>query len=94
MIVKDFKYIIKRIIIGVGIALVLMLIKGNLLMQVHAQEVNAVPNDILIATGSGVTTYSPSTNTWNGQTVYALPTPIIILLIIYLKSFTIIIDTS
>lgn len=73
MIVKDFKYVIKRIIIGVGIALVLMLIKGNLLMQVHAQEVNAVPNDILIATGQGVSTYSPSTNTWNGQTVYALP---------------------
>ena len=71
--VKDTKYIIKRIIIGVGIALVLMLIKGSLIMNVEAQEVNAIPNDILIATGSGVTSYSPSTNTWNGQTVYALP---------------------
>lgn len=37
--VKDFKYIIKRIIIGVGIALALMFIRGTLLIGVHAKEV-------------------------------------------------------
>lgn len=39
--VKDFKYIIKRIIIGVGIALVLMALKGTLLIGVHAQEISS-----------------------------------------------------
>ena len=34
--VRDFKYVLKRIAIGVGIALVLGFIKGNLLMQTHA----------------------------------------------------------
>lgn len=36
--VKDTKYIIKRIIIGVGIALILMLIKGGLVMDVQAEQ--------------------------------------------------------
>lgn len=34
---KDIKYILKRVIIGVGIALILMLIKGNFLMVANAQ---------------------------------------------------------
>lgn len=37
--VKSFKYIIKRIIIGTGIAIALMLIKGNLLIGVNAQTI-------------------------------------------------------
>ena len=35
--VKDFKYIIKRIIIGVGIALLLSFFRGNLFIMAHAQ---------------------------------------------------------
>lgn len=46
--VKDAKYIIKRIIIGVGVALVLMLLKGGLIMNVHAMEVVARPDDIVL----------------------------------------------
>lgn len=34
---KDFKYIIKRIIIGVAIAIILMLIKGSLVLNVEAK---------------------------------------------------------
>ena len=34
--VKDFKYIIKRIIIGVGIALLLSFFRGNLFIMAHA----------------------------------------------------------
>ena len=44
--VKDFKYIIKKILIGVGIALSLMYLKGGLLANVHAlscDEVNYTP---------------------------------------------------
>ena len=36
-----FKYIIKRILIGTGIALALMFIKGNLLYQVHAKDISS-----------------------------------------------------
>lgn len=39
--VKDFKYIIKRILIGVGIALTLMFLKGNLLIGVSAKEMSS-----------------------------------------------------
>lgn len=39
-----FKYIIKRILIGTGIALALMFIKGNLLYQVHAKDISSVNN--------------------------------------------------
>lgn len=38
------KSILKRIIVGVAIALVLMLIKGNLLIQVHAEETTLRPS--------------------------------------------------
>ena len=37
--VKSIRYIFTRIIIGVGIAIALMIIKGNLLMQVNAQSI-------------------------------------------------------
>lgn len=40
MIVKDIRYIIKRIIIGIGIALALMFIKGNFLIVANAQVVS------------------------------------------------------
>lgn len=36
--IKDSKYIIKRVIIGVCIALIIMLIKGNLITSVYAKE--------------------------------------------------------
>lgn len=36
--VKDLKYIIKRIIIGTGIAIALMCIKGNFMLQGHALQ--------------------------------------------------------
>lgn len=38
---KDFKYIIKRILIGVGIALVLSFFRGNFLIGVSAKEVSS-----------------------------------------------------
>lgn len=52
--VKDFKYIIKRILIGTGIAILLMLFKGNLAFDVHAmscdtnysETIHALPNTI------------------------------------------------
>lgn len=37
--VRDLKYIIKRILIGVGISLLLMLIKGNLLLKAEAYTI-------------------------------------------------------
>ena len=38
--VKDIRYIIKRILIGVGIALVLMALKGNLALKVSARTIS------------------------------------------------------
>lgn len=38
--VKDFKYIIKRIIIGTGIALALMYLKGTLIADVYANQIS------------------------------------------------------
>lgn len=40
------KNIIKRIIVGVGIALCLMVLKGQLLLDVNAQSINVVPDKI------------------------------------------------
>ena len=40
--IRDFKYILKRIIIGVGIALVLGFLRGNLLIGVSAKEISSV----------------------------------------------------
>ena len=47
--VKDMKYIIKRILIGVGIAIVLMALKNGLVLNTHAMTIkfyntNASPN--------------------------------------------------
>lgn len=40
--VRDFKYIIKRILIGTGIALLLMLIKGSFIYPVNALEISSI----------------------------------------------------
>lgn len=43
--VKDIKYIIKRILIGVGIVLIMSFLRGNLLIGVSALEpINVTPN--------------------------------------------------
>ena len=39
--IRDFKYIIKRILIGVGIALVLSFLRGGLVLQAHAQTIGS-----------------------------------------------------
>lgn len=52
---KDFKYIIKRIIIGVAIAIILMLIKGSLVLNVNAQTINS---KMSIANNSGTVIYT------------------------------------
>ena len=75
---KDIKYIIKRIIIGVGIVLLLYLLRSStglgLILDVEAQEVNATPQDIILnQPNSSPVTFSVTTNTWNNQTVYAIP---------------------
>ena len=43
--VNDIKYIIKRIIIGVGIAIILMLLKGGLLLDTNALEYKKCPDE-------------------------------------------------
>lgn len=70
---KDIKYIIKRIIIGIGIALSLMFIRGNLAYVVKAESINFTPNDIVVVTVSSNDTYSATLNTWNNESVYAFP---------------------
>lgn len=79
---KDFKYIIKRIIIGTGIALALMLIKGNLLIGVFAKEVYSYNwgthqfTPLLSATSSDFTlTSDPSLkNAGNGEILFTFNT--------------------
>ena len=39
-VVKDFKFILKRIIIGVGVAFAIMYLKGNLLIGVYANQIS------------------------------------------------------
>lgn len=56
--IKDISYIIKRIIIGVGIALTLMFLKGNFLLGVNAMTVNGQN------VGSQVWSVNPTTNYW------------------------------
>lgn len=76
---KDIKYIIKKIIIGVGIALLMILVKATatgtgFILNTYAMEVNATPNDIVLnQVGQNSIVWSPTTNTWNGETVYAIP---------------------
>lgn len=50
---KDFKYIIKRIIIGVGIAFLLMLIRGNFITKVQAKT--TITGGLAIATPKDTT---------------------------------------
>lgn len=66
--VKDFKYIIKRIIIGVGIVLAFMFIKCNLIMSVSALDYNADEYQVC-GTGYGCTTQStlPVTNSYGNE---------------------------
>ena len=46
--VKDIRYIIKRILIGVGIALILMLFKGGLIADVNALSLTAYDSNYRI----------------------------------------------
>lgn len=58
-----FKSIIKRIIVGVAVALILMLIKKNgLMMQVHAQEISSVNNPF---TTSNIAVVNNNTSTYD-----------------------------
>ena len=68
------KSIFKRIIVGVGVALALMFIKGNLLIDVHAEKIIMQPTYIItgnFTTQSGNTVYQSG---WGGLNVYAFPT--------------------
>lgn len=61
------KSIIKRIIVGVGIALALMFIKGNLLLSVKAYEIssfNAGAQAITANTGTAFADFNISGNPW------------------------------
>ena len=66
---KDFKYILKRIIIGVGIALVLSALKGKLLMQTYAQTITQPVNSYYFIDNNNLgATVQPSTSwrQWTG----------------------------
>lgn len=71
--VKSFKYIIKRIIIGTGIAIALMLIKGNLLIGVSAEElITRQPTSIGILADNSYNEYPIISNTgWDGHDVWS-----------------------
>lgn len=71
MMVKDIKYIFKRIIIGVGIALIIMLIKGGLVMDVQAQSGSL--SSIVVYRGYTNGNYSDSNNVRNQQLYGDLP---------------------
>lgn len=77
---RDFKYIIKRIIIGVGITLALGFIRGNFLLGVKALTVSTVQvSDIDTSQGIDNTTRSiifgtPSWNIWTNSSGYVLGT--------------------
>lgn len=70
------KNIIKRIIVGVGIALCLYLIKGNLLLGVSAKSTNLAPSNICGINGTtdncnwsdGINTYRVYDDTFYGGT--------------------------
>lgn len=71
MMVKDIKYVFKRIIIGVGIALIIMLIKGGLVMDVQAQSGSL--SSIVVYRGYTNGNYSESNNVRNQQLYGNLP---------------------
>lgn len=67
------KSILKRIIVGVGVALALMFIKGNLLLNVNAEAITMQPSYIItgnFTSQSGSTVYQSG---WGGLNVYAFP---------------------
>lgn len=69
--VKSFKYIFTRIIIGVGIALILMLLKGGLIANVNAMSVTTIgtANNANIASCQGCNIIdSDLTNYYSGLT--------------------------
>lgn len=70
--VRDVRYIIKRIIIGVGIAICMYFFRNYLFLNCYALEVNATPQQILVATPD-VYSFSPYAHTWGGQTVFSFP---------------------
>ena len=67
--IRDFKYIIKRILIGVGIALVLGFLRGNLLMQAHALQ--AISSWQMPAQESSITTDSNAVFWYTNSSVFA-----------------------
>lgn len=52
--VKDFKYIIKRILIGVGIALILSFLRYGFILNTHAKEISSIFNQIPAGNVQGV----------------------------------------
>ena len=67
--VKDIKYIIKRIIIGTGIAIALMCIKGNFMLQGHALQ--AISSWQMTAQDSQIDTDTNSVAWYTNTTVFA-----------------------
>lgn len=68
--IKDFKYILKRVIIGLGIALVIYFLRGGLIADVSALEpYNDIPNTITYwsSTESGITASVKEFNKFNTQ---------------------------
>ena len=72
--VKDLKYIIKRILIGTGIAILLMLFKGNLAYDVHAMSCGSDYTTTFDSKYSSSTTYynvsSDSLDTSNTSAIW------------------------
>ena len=66
---KDLKYIIKRILIGIGIALALMTIKGNFMLQAHALQ--AISSWSMGAQTSVVDNTTNAVTWTTGSTVFA-----------------------
>lgn len=65
--VRDIKYIIKRIIIGVGIALALMFLKGTFLISAHAQELsstNVGAQNVTVNAGTAFADFTIQGNPW------------------------------
>lgn len=72
---RDLKYIIKKVIIGVGIALCLMLIKGNFLIQTFASTITQSVNSyyFIDPTESGISVLpSSSWRTWTDGNISAI----------------------
>ena len=67
--VKDLKYIIKRIIIGTGIAFAIMALKGNFMLQAHALQ--AVSSWNMPAQESSVTTDTNAVFWYTNTTPFA-----------------------